>query len=125
MTIRPWIWLQTDGIRRLQSVPVSRNHRLLWGWARLLLGLTQMSFAITAAYLFAFRGLQWRVGVAALIATVAAVVSRVFYGGRADPRLAASLDKEPADGQNLATPLHHCAPGDAASRILKAVDRIQ
>jgi hypothetical protein len=124
MTIRPWIWLQTDGIRRFQSVPASRNHRLLWGWARLLLGLIQMSFSITAAYLFAFRGVQWRVGVAALLATAAAVVSRVLYAGGPDPRLAASLDKENTDGQNLATPLHY-APGDAARRIFKSVDRIQ
>ena len=126
MTIKPWIWLQTDGIRRLHSVPVSGNHRLLWGWARLVLGLTQMSFSLTAAYLWVWRGFQWRVGVAVLIASVAAVVSRVLYAGRPDPRLAAKLDQESTEGKNLVNPLHPAPlPEDISSRFSDSVDRIQ
>ena len=95
-------WLQSHGRRRIQSAPISDDHRLLWGWVRLVLGLTQMSFSVTAAYLLAVRGLQWRVGVAALVATVAAIVSRFLYAGRPDPRLTASLDKQGVFESNAA-----------------------
>jgi len=78
-------------------VPASSDHYWLWVWMRLLLGLTQMVFAVTAVYLMAFDGFHWRAGVALSVAAVAAAVSRLLYAGRADPRLEASLGDEIAD----------------------------
>lgn len=91
MEIRPWTWLKTNGMRRLPSVPASTDHRLLWGWVRLALGLTQMAFSATTAYLLIAEGFHWRAVVAALVATTATGASRYFFGGRPDPRLEASL----------------------------------
>lgn len=78
-------------------VPASRDHNLLWVWMRLLLGLTQMVFAVTAVYLMASDGFHWRAGVALSVAAVAAAVSRLLYAGLPDPRLEASLDSEIAN----------------------------
>jgi hypothetical protein len=89
-----WTWLETHGKRRLPSVPASSDHRWLWGWMRLALGLTQMCFAVVAAYLLAADGPHWRAVVAASVATVAAVASRYLFAGRPDPRLEASLNGE-------------------------------
>jgi hypothetical protein len=91
----------------LDSAPGQRNapvrgrseaddHRFSWGWVRLVLGLTQMSFSLTAACVLAFCGLGWRVYAAAAVATLAAVVSRVLYAGRPDPGLETSVRSESA-----------------------------
>jgi len=66
---------------------------------RLLLGLTQMVFSVTALCLMAFDGFHWRAGVALFVAAVAAAVSRSLYAGRPDPRLEASLDSEIANDE--------------------------
>ena len=54
---------------------------------RLVLGLTQMAFALTAVYLVASGGFHWRAVVAGSIAAVAAGASRYLYAGQPDPRL--------------------------------------
>jgi hypothetical protein len=68
----------------------------VWGWIRLVLGLTQMAFAVTTAYLLAFYGFHWRTAVAGAVAGVAAGASRFLYAGRPDPRLEARLNAEHA-----------------------------
>ncbi len=75
-------------------VPASSDHYLLWVGIRLVLGLTQMAFAVAAVYLLAFDGFHWRAGVVLSVAAVAAALSRLLYAGRPDPCLEASLDSE-------------------------------
>ena len=87
-----WTWLQASKIGRLRSLPASNEHRLLWGWIRLVLGLSQMGFALATVYALAFDGLHWRAGVAALIAAIAAATSRFLYAGRPDPRIEAAVN---------------------------------
>lgn len=67
------------------------EHRFSWGWMRLALGLTQMSFSLTAGCVLVFRGLGWRVYTAAAVATLAAAASRLLYAGRPDPVLEPSV----------------------------------
>ena len=81
-------------MRRFRSVPVSSDHRWLWGWMRLVIGLTQIGFALAAAYLLVEGGLNWRSGIAASMSTVATVASRYLFAGRPDPRLEASLKEQ-------------------------------
>jgi hypothetical protein len=78
----------------------------VWGWIRLLLGLTQMAFAVTTAYLLAFYGFHWRTAVAGAVAGVAAGASRFLYAGRPDPRLEAHLNAE-----------HIAASNEAAAKV--------
>lgn len=85
-----WTSIQTGGMREIPSVPTSGDHRLLWGWLRLILGLTQMAFTVVAAYLL-IVGFYERAVVAASLATGATVTSRYLFAGRPDPRLEASL----------------------------------
>ncbi len=80
--------------RRFPSVPVSGEHRVVWGWLRLVLGLTQMAFAVTAAGLLISGGVHWPALVAISLTGIAAGASRYLYRGQTDPRLAASLDTE-------------------------------
>jgi hypothetical protein len=103
-----WKWSLVHAIRRLSSVPVSREHRLLWGWIRLMLGFTQTMFAVAAVSLWALESFTWHVGLAALISSLAAAISRVQYAGRIDPRLEASLGSEG---------LGPTAPSASSSRI--------
>ena len=91
-----WIWLRKRAAGQTRSVPVSSDHRWLWGWMRLLIGLTQMGFALAAAYLLIESGLNWRSAIAASMCTVATVASRYLFAGRPDPRLEASLMGEPS-----------------------------
>jgi hypothetical protein len=86
--------LETYRAKRTLGVPDLRDHRLLWGWIRLVLGLTQMAFAVSAVYLLARDGFHWRMAVSACVAGVAAIASRLLYAGRPDPRLEASLKAE-------------------------------
>lgn len=81
-------------MRRFQSVPASSEHRLFWGWIRFVLGLVQISFALHAVFIWAREGLVWRVAVAAMVASVAAIVSRLLYRGRPDPRIEVSLQDD-------------------------------
>ena len=92
-------------MRRFRSVPVSSVHRWLWGWMRLVIGLTQIGFALAATYLFVDGGLNWRSGIAVSMSTVATVASRYLFAGRPDPRLEASLKDQSlteADGRKAA-----------------------
>jgi hypothetical protein len=60
--------------------------------------LTQMAFAIVAAYLLAEGGFHWRAAIAASVAAVATVASRYLFDGRPDPRLEASLSGDTSTG---------------------------
>jgi hypothetical protein len=83
--------------RRFPSVPVSSEHRAVWGWLRLVLGLTQMAFAVTAAGLLISSGVHWPALVALSLTGIATGASRYLYRGQTDPRLAAAgLETEAA-----------------------------
>jgi hypothetical protein len=86
-----WTWIETRGVRHFPKVAASSDHRLLWGWLRLVLGLTQMAFTV-AALLLIGAGIYGRGIVAASLATAATIASRHLFAGRPDPRLEASLD---------------------------------
>ena len=92
-----WTWIETRGMRQFASVPASRDHRLWWGWVRLLLGLVQMAFTVTAC-LLVYSGFYERALIAGLLATGATVASRRLFAGRPGRHLEASLDGRPSPG---------------------------
>ena len=73
--------------RGLSGNAVSSEHRLLWGWIRLVLGLTQMAFAAAAVYLVASIGFHWRALVAVAVAGLTTGASRYLYAGKRDAEL--------------------------------------
>ncbi len=65
------------------------GHTLIWGWCRLLLATVQLTCAPLAAYTVFAAGLDNPVSLTLFAAaTLAAIVSRLLYRGRPDPRLA-------------------------------------
>jgi hypothetical protein len=64
---------------------------------RLVLGLTQMAFSVTAVVLVIFSGFTWRALVAIAFAGAAAGASRYLYAGRPDPRLEEALKHNNGD----------------------------
>lgn len=66
-----------------------------------------MSFSLTAVYVFVYHGFDWRVGVAGLVATVAAVISRLLYAGRPDPRLEEALKQNDPESKGGASEISH------------------
>jgi hypothetical protein len=104
-----WSHLQKEPPRRFSGVAVSGEHRLAWGWMRLVLGLMQMAFAVTAAYLIISGGFHWRALVAGSVAGVAAGASRYFFAGQPDLRLDGDLRRE-SDGNPKAQRQGHAAP---------------
>lgn len=99
VNIQPWRWVQGHAMKGFPGVPVSSDHRLLWGWIRLVLGLTQMAFTATACLLI-FHGFYGRAVVAIALATAATVISRYLFAGRPDPRLEDSLNGGTSIEQN-------------------------
>lgn len=81
-----WAWLQPRRGQKLPSVPASDHHRLIWGWVRLVLGLTQIALTGTAIILLVHGGFTWRAVTALGIAFIATIASRILYKGRYDPR---------------------------------------
>lgn len=99
--VPPSTWLQNQPRQRIPNVPVSSEHRFVWGWMRLVLGLTQMAFAATAIFLVASSGFRWRAVVAISVAGVAAVASLYLFAGRPDPRFEVSeKDRSGNDSNN-------------------------
>jgi hypothetical protein len=89
-----WTWFQKQATRPFPSVAASSEHRLVWGWMRLVLGLTQMAFSVTAVVLVIFSGFTWRALVAISLAGAAAGASRYLYAGRPDPRLEGAVKRD-------------------------------
>ena len=58
-----------------------------------------MAFAATAFVLYLRGGLTWRVVVAAIVASVGAIASRVLFRGKPDPLLMAQDPDDGAEGE--------------------------
>lgn len=90
-----WTWIETRGTRKRLKASVSRDHRLLWGWTRLVLGLVQMAFTVTACVLL-YSGFYERGLIACLVATGATVASRRLFAGQPDRHLEPSMGGRPS-----------------------------
>lgn len=65
----------------------AKRHKLIWGWLRFCLGFVQMSLvalSIGTLITIGVRPLTWAF---VTTATLAALVSRLIYHGRKDPKL--------------------------------------
>ena len=61
------------------------NNRMVWGWARLVLGLLQIGLSIAAAIQLVQMGLEATTWFLIVGATAATCVSRLLYRGRPGP----------------------------------------
>lgn len=68
--------------RKSKGLQPEAKHNLIWGWFRLVLGLTQMSAAAAAILTFFAVGLEWRTWALMGIGLSASVLSRWIYRGR-------------------------------------------
>lgn len=65
----------------------STGHKLVWGALRFFLGLAQIWLALTALALLLIVGVKSGTIAFASAATVATLISRLVYRGRAAPKL--------------------------------------
>jgi hypothetical protein len=71
----------------LQPLGSDERRYLVWGILRLILGVFQMSFAVTALLCLIFVGLSSSATLTcALIATIAALASRALFHGQSGTR---------------------------------------
>ncbi len=68
--------------RKRKPLEPEVKHNLVWGWFRLLLGMTQMMGASAAILSFFAVGLNWHTWVLLGIGLTASIISRCLYRGR-------------------------------------------